>query len=89
MSLLLITVKEHRYQQVKCSSVSVTLTCVKKKYNNTKTSDTKNHSIETIWLTLYYYIQYTSNNTVIYGVVSLIQHSIFYIGTGKKKMLAM
>jgi len=31
MRLLLITVKEHRYQQVKCSSVSVMLTCVKKK----------------------------------------------------------
>ena len=66
MRLLLITVKEHRYQQVKCSSVSEMLTCVSKYYNNTKTSDTKIHSIETIWLTLYYYFQYTSNNTVIY-----------------------
>ena len=30
MRLLLITVKEHRYQQVKCSSVSVMLACAKK-----------------------------------------------------------
>jgi len=30
MRLLLITFKEHRYQQVKCSSVSVTLTCANK-----------------------------------------------------------
>ena len=26
---------------------------------------------------------------LLFGVVSLTQHSIFYIGTGKKKMLAM
>ena len=33
--------------------------------------------------------KYAGNPLYYFGVISLSQHSIFYIGTGKKKMLAM
>jgi hypothetical protein len=33
--------------------------------------------------------RYAGNPLYYFGVISLNQHSIFYIGTGEKKMLAM